>query len=376
MADISNIAWCDSTFNPWIGCTKVSPACDHCYAERLVTNRLKHEAWGPGAQRVRTAPTSWGKPLRWAKKPFYQCPSCNWRGDESTIKRAVGKAYVEGLSGGRCPYCAVRMSPARRRVFCASLADVFDNAVPHKWRDDLFCLIQRTPNLDWLLLTKRIGNVERLLADIACPGLPSNVWLGATICNHAEARRDVPKLLSTPAAVRFVSIEPMLGAVDLRRLLVDDLLLDALTGCWDGLAARAPLPAILPSIDWVICGGESGPNARPMHPDWARSLRDQCAVLGTPFFFKQWGEWAPRGPESMGYLQVDDVPRVRLTDQGDNGQKLGAKGWDDCWMQRSGVSFNGALLDGVEYQAWPGDVAPAPPGSHVLSEQDEPRGLH
>lgn len=274
MAERSNIEWCDATFNPWIGCTKVSPACDNCYAERDFDLRRHVVQWGAGQARKRTSYANWKLPRQWNAKPFYECSHCGWRGDGST-------PHI---------YCSnTHLKPARRRVFCASLADVFDNEVPVQWRRDLFDLIAATPNLDWLLLTKRIGNVRSLYGeaylDSAHP-LPPNVWLGATICNQAEADRDIPKLLATPAAVRFLSIEPMLGAIRL--------------GSWlqrspSAAFVAGKVTATMPdwtrigstSIDWVICGGESGPHARPMHPDWARNLRDQCAAAGVPFFMKQ-----------------------------------------------------------------------------------------
>lgn len=303
MSESTAISWCDSTFNPWIGCTKVSPACDHCYAERLMDHRLHRVQWGTGQRRKRTSVANWRQPLLWDREH-----------------------EVFTLAHGR-----------RRRVFCASLADVFDNEVDPTWRDDLFALINATPHLDWLLLTKRIGNAAGMLA--VTPGwLPPNVWLGATICNQAEADRDIPKLLAVPARVRFLSIEPMLGPINL--------------GVY-GHRMGAPDSAIRGVIDWVIVGGESGPQARPMHPDWVRSLRDQCAASGAPFHFKQWGEWAPRGPESMGYALVDNVPRIRLTDRGENGQRLGARGGNDTWMQRVGTKAAGRLLDGIEHNDFP-----------------------
>ncbi len=195
----------------------------------------------------------------------------------------------------------------RQRVFCASLADVFDNAVDPTWREDLFALIRATPNLDWLLLTKRIGNVPSMVSLI--PGwLPENVWLGATIVNQAEADRDIQKLLETPARVHFLSIEPMLGPINLESVAwpsIAEHRVDALRGgYWNkaGVLACGPAAGLgeprggftnhsdMPGrIDWVIVGGESGPGARPMHPDWARDLRDQCVSAGVPFLFKQWG---------------------------------------------------------------------------------------
>ncbi len=178
----------------------------------------------------------------------------------------------------------------RMRVFCASMADVFDKDAPAGARARLLSLIADTPHLDWLLLTKRIGNATRMLQD-ACMHdgrlmdasdryrPPPNVWLGATVVNQEEADRDIPKLLATPARVRFLSIEPMLGPIDLRigGMSMPDY------------APHRPLP----QVSWVIAGGESGPYARPAHPDWFRSLRDRCAAAGVPFHFKQWGEWLP-----------------------------------------------------------------------------------
>ena len=195
MAD-TTIEWTDATFNPWIGCTKISPACDHCYASVSTPTRRFGVKWGAGEERRRTAPSNWQLPLRW-----------NAQHDQF---------FAEN---GR-----------RRRVFCASLADVFDNEVDPAWRADLFALIEATPNLDWLLLTKRIGNVSKMAPAswVGGPvqhgpdpanihgGWPANVWLGATICNQAEADRDIPKLLALPVAVRFLSMEPLLGRVDLR----------------------------------------------------------------------------------------------------------------------------------------------------------------
>ena len=161
MAENSKIEWTDHTFNGWIGCTKVGPGCDHCYAEQLATTRLG-VAWGAGAPRRRTAPSTWAQPRRWNNR---------------AVKLGI-----------------------RQRVFCSSLADVFDNEVPREWREDLFELIRTTPALDWLLVTKRIGNaIPMVRRDGAIAGngtryLPDNVWLGATIVNQAEADRDIPKL--------------------------------------------------------------------------------------------------------------------------------------------------------------------------------------
>lgn len=290
MAERSSIEWCDSTFNPWIGCTRVSPACDHCYAAASTPARTLGIAWGAGQPRRRTAPATWQLPLRWNARPFAECDECGWRGER--LAMVWGKSCP-------APGCKGLPAPARRRVFCASLADVFDNEVPASWRADLFSLIRATPNLDWLLLTKRIGNVVRMMDEaggwsgwgverlrVSRHPLP-NVWLGATICNQTEADRDVPKLLAVPAAVRFLSMEPLLGRVDLCEHL--GMWWNQTMGCFESTSSRFN-PC---RLDWVIVGGESGPDARPMHPDWARSVRDQCAAAGVPFLYKQWGCWAP-----------------------------------------------------------------------------------
>lgn len=305
MAADSKIEWTDHTFNPWIGCTKVSPACDHCYAEVSTPSRTLGVVWGPKAERHRTTPGNWAQPLRW---------------------NAQAEAFQ--AKHGR-----------RQRVFCASLADVFDNEVPDAWRADLFCLIAATPNLDWLLLTKRIGNAHRMLPPdwVAAPPareiprMPDNLWIGATICNQEEADRDIRKLLQVPARVRFLSMEPLLGPVDLTDVPVggghghheaDPII----TG---NVLRRADWEA--PSVQWVIVGGESGPHARPMQPDWARSLRDQCQAAGVPFHFKQWGEHAPNW----------------LND--DAGQKIPGSEWID----RMGKKMAGRMLDGRTWDEVP-----------------------
>jgi protein gp37 len=244
MSNNTKIEWADHTFNPWEGCQKVGPGCDHCYAETRNARFAGGTAinWGPGAPRRRTSAANWRKPLAWnaAHAEFYA---------------------IHGH---------------RQRVFCASLADVFDNAVDPSWRADLADLIQATPNLDWLLLTKRIGNVGPMLTAMFLDGAPPNVWLGATIANQEEADRDIPKLLQVAVDTRFLSMEPLLGAVDLTPMF------EHRAEQWSDTG-----------VDWVIVGGESGPGARPMHPHWARDLRVQCASAGVPFLFKQWGEWLP-----------------------------------------------------------------------------------
>jgi protein gp37 len=220
----------------------------------------------------------------------------------------------------------------RHRVFCASMADVFDNQVWDRHRDDLWHLIHQTPHLDWLLLTKRPQNIVKMLPspDIGAPAWGEgwkNVWLGTTVENQEEADRRIPHLLAVPAVKRFLSCEPLLGKINLIS--------------W------------LPGVDWVICGGESGPHARPMHPDWARSLRNQCASAGVPFFFKQWGEWAP----SYGAINCNRRA-VSVYDGSGFDISTGVRArsidlFDSCQMVRAGKKVSGALLDGVEHRAFP-----------------------
>lgn len=220
MAENSKIEWTDHTFNPWIGCQKVSPGCDHCYAESL-SNRYGWAEWGPHGERKRTSEANWRKPRQWAKA---------------------------ALGTGKRP-----------RVFCASLADVFDNQVPPEWRGDLFDLIAATPELDWLLLTKRPENIARMFPTGEWP----NVWLGTTCEDQERADRRIPLLLKQRRVGRhFLSCEPLISEITFQT----ELLL---------------------ALDWVIVGGETGPGARMMQERWAEHIKAQCEVAGVCFFMKQ-----------------------------------------------------------------------------------------
>ena len=221
MAENSKIEWCDHTFNPWIGCTKVSDGCKNCYAERLMDTFYKRVSWGPQGKRIRTSEFYWRRPLKWNEQ--------------------------------------LHKDVRRLRVFCGSVCDVFeykgDQPELDDWRGDLFNLINLTPNLNWLLLTKRPEDASFLIGDW------HNIWLGTSVEDQVSSDERLPHLLRHPAAVHFLSCEPLLGPVDLS-------------------------PYIF-SIDWVIVGGESGPSARPMDLDWAMSIRDQCQAAAVPFFMKQ-----------------------------------------------------------------------------------------
>jgi protein gp37 len=254
MASNSKIEWCDHTFNPWTGCTKISPACANCYAESWA-KRSGLVEWGPGKPRRHTSAANWRQVHKWN------------RDAEAT---------------GRRP-----------KVFCASLADWLDDEVPIEWLVELLELIRRTPHLDWLLLSKRPRNFfPRLGAALAHIGsdsstaswleswiigdhLPDNVWIGVTVEDQEQADLRVPMLRRLPARIRFLSCEPLLSPLDLR----------------DGLG----LMAAPGDIDWIIAGGESGPHARPLHPGWLRHLRDQAIEARVPFLFKQWGEHTSAG---------------------------------------------------------------------------------
>lgn len=322
----TKIQWCDETVNPMPGCSHVSPACDHCYAERMASTRLAHlpqykglTTGGRWNGSTRFIPGELNKPFRW-KKP--------------------------------------------RRVFVNSMGDLFHDRNSFDDVDAIFAMMADCPQHTFMVLTKRPARMQEYMSpswrresvygltstahEIGGPGpwpLP-NVWLGVTAEDQARAEERIPLLLETPAAVRFVSVEPMLERMNLERWL---------TSCEDcGNSGSGPLFAGRPgldlcgmvctkkgegpSLDWCICGGESGPGARPSHPDWFRSLRDQCAAeAGVPFFFKSWGDWAPRHD-----LQC---------------RELAGKLWTnfdpDTSVCRVGKQAAGRLIDGREHNEFP-----------------------
>lgn len=245
MGENSAIEWTDHTFNPWTGCTKVSPACTHCYAEAWA-KRTGIVGWGDSAQRRRTSEANWRQPLIW--------------------DREAGKAG------------------ARRKVFCASLADVFeDRPELAPWRRDLMNLILRTHNLDWLLLTKRPQNILRMMREAAPRGsdylIRQRLWLGTTVETQDYVRRiDYLTNCRMWARVLFLSCEPLLSRLDIRWWL------------WNG-----PNPTSTQSlIDWVIGGFESGPGFRKGNEEDAADLMEQCVGAGVPFFWKQNGGRTPK----------------------------------------------------------------------------------
>jgi protein gp37 len=236
MGENSGISWCHHTLNWWMGCTKVSAGCKHCYAETLVTTRMRLPVWGDKAERKATSASTRKQVHTWNRK--------------------------------------AREAGERHRVFCSSLSDVFEDRPDlAPMRAELFAAIVACPDLDFLLLTKRPENMVRLARDAGWSGAwPSNVWAGCTVENQAMFRERVPHLLEVPASVRFLSCEPLLESIDLTLVQA-------------GAYGVNPLH----DIGWVIVGGESGPGARPFDLEWARQIRHQCNAAGTAFFFKQLG---------------------------------------------------------------------------------------
>lgn len=333
MAENSAIEWTDHTFNPWRGCTKVSEGCKFCYAERD-SKRFPaiRGIWGPNGTRVLAAPAAWKQPLKWDRE--------------------------------------AKEAGVRARVFCSSLADVFEDwegtIVSHTgnrlWmsadrqkyeeqampkftdiffretgsrlltmqdvRNRLFALIDETPHLDWILVTKRPENILKMWPYYSAPQhlqYRENVWLLTSVENQAAADKRIPELLKCRdlSPVLGLSCEPLLGPVDFS---------------FDPGTGMGHRDSLLHYLDWAICGGESGNNARPMHPDWARSLRDHATGYGVPFFFKQWGEWWP-------HCQMPDgTDLTRLPVHVFDGPRL---------TYKVGKKAAGRLLDGVEWSQFP-----------------------
>lgn len=278
MAQDSKIEWTHHTFNPWWGCTKVSPGCKHCYAETWA-KRIGQNVWGPKASRRELTPAYWKQPYKWNEE--------------------------------------ARTAKTRARVFCASMADVFeDRRDLDARRERLWKVIAETPQLDWLLLTKRPQNVSRLAPWVDT--WPENVWLGATAENQHWLDKRMAILTKLNARVLFLSCEPLLGPLDLSTWI---------TGASAG-EHRA--------IHWVIGGGESGHHARPMHPEWLAALRDQCVQAGIKFLFKQWGNWRPvRLHQVNGYQNktvfLSNGQSIVLANVGkkDAGRRLQGRTWDE-----------------------------------------------
>lgn len=290
MAENSKIEWTHHTFNPWMGCTKVSPGCAHCYAETLMDTRHHKVQWGKGKPRVRTGAANWREPYKWNKQAL--------------------------AAGGR------------HRVFCASLADVFDDEVPINWLQDLLQVIDDNKQLDWLLLTKRPQNIYMRMNEAMNGNFePSktfrehmpHVWLGTSAENQECWNERVGMLKIIRARVHFVSSEPLLGPIQ-----IGDV-----------------------QPDWLIVGGESGRGARPIEAQWVTSLRDQCIERDIAFHFKQWGgenkKLTGRELEGRTWDQMPTCPKC-----GDTGLQtltfkahpgfIGQGCWNCDWMIAPSVS--------------------------------------
>lgn len=286
MGKDSKIQWTDHTFNPWWGCAKVSPGCEHCYAETF-SKRTGHSIWGVDASRRFFGEKHWNEPLRW----------------DSDAAKAGEKRFV----------------------FCASMADWAErHRNPETQlkltteRARLAQLIKRTPHLVWLMLTKRPSDAALGFDEMFGRHIPMNVLMGITAENQEQFNKRIAIAQSiydsTTLRGVFISAEPLLGAVTLGEYPEDR------HTC----------------IKWVIVGGESGPGARPMHPDWARGLRDECVNAGISFHFKQWGEWTPGGDQVSANCALID----------DNGAR-------HTFMRKVGKKCAGRLLDGREWNEAP-----------------------
>lgn len=327
MAENSKIEWCDHTVNFWWGCFKVSPGCQHCYAETL-SNRYGKSIWGPAKTSDRERKKAvWTNVLRWDKQ-----------------------AREEGV---------------RKRLFVMSMGDFLeDHPQVSEWRNEAAELLEGLTNTDVQLLTKRPENAIPFLPHWF-DNWPSHIWIGTSVENQETADKRIPELLKIPARVRFLSCEPLLGAIDLSKWTGNNFVCRRCGFCASDYQTipldRIPIPNCgkcdhsLPSqrveilgrgLHWVIVGGESGPKARPMHPDWARSIRDQCLAADVPFFFKQWGEYVGGLGARDGWVSLQ------------NGTyPAGDKNTHEWGMgivsQRVGKKVAGRLLDGVEWSQFP-----------------------
>ena len=375
MAEHSTIEWTDATWNPITGCSVVSPGCTNCYAMRLAGTRLAQHSSRAGLTRDTKAGPVWTGEVRfndqWLEQPLH------WS--------------------------------RPRMIFVCAHADLFHESVPDAWIDKVFAIMAAAHWHTFQVLTKRADRMAHYLRHNAGPAaerwvaaswelvktskplarvgwswaqddmpwpLP-NVWLGVSAEDQRRADERIPHLLATPAAVRWVSAEPLLGPLDLTRIDVDghgEVL--PLTG-WHPepgtLDSEGNATAGHPGLDWIVAGGESGPSARPMHPDWARALRDQCAAAGVPFHFKQWGQWAPICAMSEEAIDHCYHPAPEHDPEGRRRPKVGqtvlhydGARFDDvaAWgafqagcgammMKEIGKVKAGRLLDGREHSEFP-----------------------
>jgi len=339
----TSIEWTDETWNPVTGCSKVSAGCKNCYAERIFQRPYPGRAFTD----VRCHPERLDAPLRWRKPRMIFVNSMSDLFHEDVPDEFILKVfdvmraatYEGGAGGGRIrhesgysghTFQVLTKRPERMRDFCSRL----------RFREALYLSPFGMPGFNPMTLMK-------------------NVWLGVSVEDQATAEARIPLLLQTPAAVRWISAEPLLQHINLCAIDLGDLYwLNALTGhvhiMHDGGMPVAPTYS---KLDWVVAGGESGPHARPSHPDWFGSLCDQCATADVPFFFKQWGEWAPTYVEPGGDLGADmRSDRVRIVKPvGDNDGHF-RRG--DALMRRTGKKAAGRVLDGRTWGEYPLNIHP------------------
>ncbi|EEO27691.1 DUF5131 family protein [Oxalobacter paraformigenes] len=290
MAKKSHINWTDGTWNIITGCTPISPGCANCYASQLAGTRLKHHPSRAGLTKEVNGRHVWTGEVRfnreWLSQPL------QWEKPQ--------------------------------KIFVCAHGDLFHENVSDEWLNDIFEVMAYAQQHTFQILTKRPDRMSGYLSDL--PMILPNVWIGVTVENQTTADERIPVLLDIPAAKRFLSIEPLLGPV--------------IISLWK----------LSEGIDWVICGGESGPNARPMHPDWVRSLRDQCAIAGVPFFFKQWGEWLPAERDEYGNVEFCDQNTIPH----DGFLKCRTTNLDDTFTAfRFGKKASGRMLDGKTWDGVP-----------------------
>ncbi len=365
MADKTGIEWADATWNPIVGCSIVSPGCTNCYA---MAQAARIERMQPGSHYAGTTQPSKAGPV--------------WTG-----KLALAPEHI-------------LTAPLRwrrpRRIFVNSMGDLFHEAVPDAWIDRVFDVMASSGAHTFQVLTKRADRMRRYVESLGenrarwqtdhqrisyglhetinggSPAWPlRNVWLGVSAEDQRRADESIPHLLATPAAVRFVSADPLLGPVDFMKIDYAAFMRSVRPGSDAGLHEHDPdmrWPLLKPfehwqsgftspGLDWIIVGGESGRDARPMHPDWARAIRDQCAAAGVPFFFKQWGEWAPTsdGPDKMlvakdYILRERDAQKTAFAGRMEAGFK---KFIPAIRLAKVGKRRAGRLLDGVEHNGFP-----------------------
>lgn len=345
---MTSIEWTEATWNPIAGCSVLSPGCTNCYAMRTAARLGRIEATAPVyaglTQPSKAGPVWTGRievnekamlePLRRAKPTMYFVNSMSDLFHESVPDEVIDRVFAV------MALCAPRLLPNGERweghtfqILTKRSNRMRAYLSKHRWH--FWAAIGRAIDTDrWQRLCPIMGG--------DCTPLP-NVWLGVSVEDQKRADERIDDLEATPAAVRFLSIEPMLGRIDLSRWLVcpnalDGLSMDPSTGAYE-CCTNCDWTGVIGSIDWVIVGGESGPAARPMHPDWARCLRDQCAAAGVPFFFKQWGEWAPVC--EMTEEQTDACYHPAPINRPDASRRLRRK---QCVLHADGHRFDGEAM--------------------------------